>query len=289
MESPADRPGRSDSASRGDSASQGDSTSRADTIPISHLARAAYCPRQYYYAERDGDHEPPASVEAIRNLAFRYERHRTATDEELRRLPIEVSPGRYRSNLASLAERDDYDRLAAPATREAFLRGRDCHGVAHKVLEPADGADGRGGMDERDGTSETDRMNGRDGTARTDGTDGRDDVAPPKPTVVSPGDPPPQGVWEPQRVRAVAVAKALAWERNAEIPRAVVEYPAHGVVRTVRLTTRNRSAYRRTLWTIRSMRGVPSRIRDESKCDACEYRTTCGTKTRSLKTLLGLG
>ncbi len=262
MESPADRPARSDDAS------PADSTAATDTIPISHLARAAYCPRQYYYAERDDDHEPPASVGAVRDLAFRYERHRTATDEALRRLPIAVAPDRYRSNLASLAERDDYDRLAAPAVREAFLRGRDCHGVAHKVLGRADGTSG---------------------TSERDEPGGRDDAAPPTPTIVSPGDPPPQGVWEPQRVRAVAVAKALAREREREIPRALVEYPAHGVVRTVRLTTRNKSAYRRTLWTVRSMRGVPSRIRDESKCDACEYRTTCGTKTRSLKTLLGLG
>ncbi|MFD1598090.1 CRISPR-associated protein Cas4 [Halobellus rarus] len=261
----------------------------ADTIPISHLGRAAYCPRQYYYAERDGDHEPPASVADVRDLAFRYERHQTATDEELRRLPIAVTPGEYRSNLASLAERDDYDRLAAPATREAFLRGRDCHGVAHKVLEPADGTNGGAGMSGGDGANGTDGTDETNETAETDGTAGRDDAAPPTPTVVSPGDPPPQGVWEPQRVRAVAVAKALAWERERGVPRALVEYPAHGVVRTVRLTTRNRGAYRRTLWTIRSMRGVPSRIRDESKCDACDYRTTCGTKTRSLKTLLGLG
>jgi CRISPR-associated exonuclease Cas4 len=268
VESPAERPARS-----GD-ASPADSTVTSDTIPISHLARAAYCPRQYYYAERDGDHGPPRDVAAVRDLAFEYEANRTATDEELRRLPIAVSPGRYRSNLASLAERDDYDRLAAPAVREAFLRGRDCHGVAHKVL-------GLGG--------ETGGADGHRGAEERDGSDGRDDAAPPTPTVVSPGDPPPQGVWEPQRVRAVAVAKALAWEREREIPRALVEYPAHGVVRSVRLTTRNRGAYRRTLWTVRSMRGVPSRIREESKCDACDYRTTCGTKTRSLKTLLGLG
>jgi CRISPR-associated exonuclease Cas4 len=96
-------------------------------------------------------------------------------------------------------------------------------------------------------------------------------------------------VWEPQRVRAVGLALALAWERGREITRAMVEYPRHGVVRTVRLTTRNRGAYRRTLWTVRSMDGVPSRIDDESKCDACDYRETCGTRTRSLKTMLGLG
>lgn len=223
-----------------------------DTVPISDLARAAYCPRQLYYARRDDDREPPQEVDAARDLAFEYKQLIDAPDRHLRERPIAVSPGTYRSNLAALTERDDYDRLVDPAARDVFLRGRDCHGIAHKVLD--------------------------------DGSE-----APPVPAVVSPGDPSPRGVWEPQRVRAVALALALAWEREREIPRAIVEYPRHGVVRTVRLTTRNRSAYRRTLWTVRSMTGVPGRIDDESKCDACDYRTTCGTRTRSLKTMLGLG
>ncbi|WP_336025583.1 CRISPR-associated protein Cas4 [Halobellus salinisoli] len=242
-------------------------------MPISHLARAAYCPRQLYYARRDDDHEPPPDVAAVRELAFAYDRNRTATDETLRRLPIAVAPGTYRRNLASLAEREDYDRLAAPRTRDAVLTGRDCHGIAHKLLAPA---------------VDSDVPNGSacDGPAASTAERAE---SPPTPTIVSPGDPPPQGVWDPQRVRAVAVAKALAWERGREIPRALVEYPAHGVVRTVRLTTRNKSAYRRTLWTVKSMSGVPARVRDTAKCDACDYRATCGTKTRSLKTLLGLG
>lgn len=238
-----------------------------DSIPISDLARAAYCPRQLYYARRDDDREPPQSVAAARDLAFEYDRLVDASDRRLRERPIAVPPETYRSNLAALAERDDYDRLAAPADRDAFLRGRDCHGVAHKLLD-ADGGTEAAGASPPDGAAGD---------------------PPPVPTVVSPGEPSPRGVWEPQRVRAVALALALAWEREREIPRAVVEYPRHGVVRTVRLTTRNRSAYRRTLWTVKSMTGVPGRIDDESKCDACEYRTTCGTRTRSLKTMLGLG
>ncbi|RLM56947.1 hypothetical protein DVK02_03855 [Halobellus sp. Atlit-31R] len=232
--------------------------SPSETIPISHLARAAYCPRQLYYARRDDDHEPPPAVDAVRDLAFEYEMLRTASDRELRERPLAVSTATYRDNLATLAARDDYERLADPTDCDAFLRGRDCHGVAHKLLDPAP-----------------------DGDAAASPA--------PTPTVVSPGDPPPRGVWEPQRVRAVGVAKALAWERGREIPRALVEYPSHGVVRTVRLTTRAKSAYRRTLWTVKSMEGVPARISDEAKCDACDYRTTCGTKTRSLKTMLGLG
>jgi len=227
----------------------------ADTVAVSDLARAAYCPRQLYYARRDDDRGPPESVEAVRDLAFEYETLRDAADSRLRERPIATSPDAYRSNLATLADRDAYDRLVEPAARDVLLRGRDCHGVAHKLL---------GGGE-------------------------RSEVSPPVPTVISAGEPPPRGVWEPQRVRAVGLALALAWERGREIPRALVEYPRHGVVRTVRLTTRNRSVYRRTLWTVRSLEGVPSRIDDESKCDACDYRETCGTRTRSLKTMLGLG
>lgn len=55
-----------------------------------------------------------------------------------------------------------------------------------------------------------------------------------RPTLVSPGEPPETGVWEPQKVRAVAVAKALAWREKAPVERAHVEYPRHGVVREVR-------------------------------------------------------
>ena len=230
-----------------------DTSETPDTIPISDLARAAYCPRQLYYARRDDDREPPQAVDAARDLAFEYDRLVEAPDNDLRERPIAVPPGTYRSNLVALRDRDDYDRLADPTGRDVFLSGRDCHGIAHKVLD-GQGAD-----------------------------------APPVPSVVSPGEPSPRGVWEPQRVRAVALALALAWEREREVPRAIVEYPRHWVVRTVRLTTRNRSAYRRTLWTVRSMTGVPGRIDDESKCDACDYRATCGTRTRSLKTMLGLG
>lgn len=221
-----------------------------ESIPFSHLARAAYCPRQLYYAEKYDDHEPPEEVEAVRELAFRYHELRGASGDELASLPVDISPAAYRRNLESLTDREEWSELADPTATDAFLDGRDCHGVAHKILEF--------------------------------------DGGPPTPTVVSPGTPPENGAWKPQRVRAVAAAKALAWEREREIPRALVEYPAHGVVRTVRLTTRNKGAYRRTLWTVRSTEGVPSRVENKEKCRECAYRTRCGTKTRSLKTLLGL-
>jgi CRISPR-associated exonuclease Cas4 len=113
------------------------------------------------------------------------------------------------------------------------------------------------------------------------------DGDPPTPTLVSPGRPPERGVWHPQRVRAVAVAKALAWERERPVPAALVEYPAHGVVRRAEVTTRAARAYRRTLRTVRSMDGPPPRTDDDAKCEACDYRETCGVRTRSLRSLLG--
>jgi CRISPR-associated exonuclease Cas4 len=217
-------------------------------LTFAALARAAYCPRQYYYAEREGIAEPPPSVRARRDLAFQYPALRSASEAELASEPIERPAAAYRAALDRLAERDDWAGLIDPAEREVVLEGRECRGVAHKIL-PSD---------------------------------------PPTPTFVSPGRPPERGVWRPQRVRAVAMAKALAWERKREIPEALVEYPAHGVVRRVGVTTRNRAAYRRTVRTVRGIDGPPPRIDDEAKCDACDYREECGVRTRSLTSLLGL-
>lgn len=212
------------------------------------LARAAYCPRQYYYAEREGVDGPPPAARARRDLAFRYPALRRASDAELAAEPIERSPTAYRAALDRLTTREDWDGLVDPMEREVLLAGRECRGIAHKLLAGD----------------------------------------PPTPTFVSPGRPPERGVWQPQRVRAVAMAKALSWEREREIPSALVEYPAHGVVRRVRLTTRNRAAYRQTVRTVRRLDGPPPRIDDAAKCDACDYREACGVRTRSLRSLLGL-
>ncbi|GGL35087.1 hypothetical protein GCM10009037_18350 [Halarchaeum grantii] len=106
------------------------------------------------------------------------------------------------------------------------------------------------------------------------------------PTLVSPGDPPEQGVWEPQKVRAVAAAKALAWREQAPVERAYVEYPRHGVVRAVSITTRAKAAYRRVLRTVRTMDGPPSRLGDDARCRNCDYRSECGVRTRTLSSLL---
>lgn len=106
------------------------------------------------------------------------------------------------------------------------------------------------------------------------------------PTIVSPGQPPPDGVWQPQSVRAVGAAKALAWERETPVERAYVEYPRHGVVRVVEPTTRRRAEYRRTLRSVRAIDGPPPRLGNDAKCEACRFAAECGTRTRSLRSLL---
>ncbi len=219
-------------------------------VAASDLGRAAYCPRQLYYARQSDDREPPDEVRARRELAFRYPEYREAGDDRLADLPLAVSPAEYRENLDALAAGPLWDRLVEPAARDATLTGQDCRGVAHKLLA-------------------------------------EDGSEPPIPVLVSGGVPPPAGVWEPQSVRAVALAKALAWEREREIARALVEYPAVGVVRPVRLTTRKKARYRELLRTVRSLDGPPPRIDDDAKCEPCEYRGDCGVRTRSLRSLLG--
>lgn len=220
---------------------------------FSALATAAYCPRQCYYARRSGDIEDvPDEVEAVRELGFRYDALLDGDDATLREAPIEVPPLEYRRNLGCARARlDRFGELVDPPARDVYLRGKDAHGIAHKVLE------------------------------------GPDDAAP-VPVLLSAGAPPEQGVWEPLSVRAVAVAKALAYERERPVERALYEFPAHGVVRTVPLTTRRKAAYRRTVRALTAMDGPPPRVDDDAKCEPCDYREECGVKTRSLRSRLGL-
>ncbi len=226
-------------------------------VAASELGRAVYCPRQLYYARRDDCGEPPTEVLDRRELAFRYPTLRAASDDKLQSEPLAVDPTAYRENLDSLADSPHWDALVQPLDRETVLTGKDCRGVAHKLVD--------GG-----------------------GFDMDTDESPPVPVFVSGGVPPPQGVWEPQAVRATALAKALAWERKREVPRALVEYPAVGVVRRVRLTTRRAARYRQALRTVRTLEGPPPRLSSDAKCDACEFQETCGVRTRSLRSLFGL-
>lgn len=212
---------------------------------FTELATAAYCPRKLYYRRKHDDGDPPAEARAVRELAFRYpallDPGTDLTDE-----PVALAPPAYRAALRATRDRlDCWHRLVDPAGRDVRLSGKDCRGVAHKVLE-----------------------------------------APPRPVVVSAGRPPDRGVWSPHSVRATAAAKALAWERGVAVEAALVEYPAHGVVRRLRLTTRRKAAYRRALRTAESLDGPPPRLDDDARCGACEYRGECGTRTRSLRSRL---
>ncbi|QWC19401.1 hypothetical protein [Halorubrum sp. 2020YC2] len=231
-------------------------------VPFSDLARAAYCPRQLYYVRRDDERSVPPKARERIDLAFRYDELVDAPDRVLRRLPLHRSPAAYRRNLDRLRERSDYDHLVDPASERGFLSGKDCHGTVHKMLEP--------------GEEETEEVD----------ADDPEPSPPPVPTLVSSGEPPENGVWEPQTVRAVGIAKALAWEREREVDRALVEYPAVGVVREVRLTLRKKAAYREALRAARSIDGPPPRV-DDDRCDACDYAGECGTRRRSLRSLLG--
>ncbi len=205
----------------------------------------AYCPRKLYHRRRDADVDAP-DVSDVRNLAFEYE-HLLDVDAALLAAPIEVSPATFRERLADArATLDAWDDLADPPQERAFLEGKDCRGVAHKVLD--------------------------------------DPVAP---SLAFTGEPPENGVWEPQSVRLVAAAKALAWERERPIERAYAEYPAHGVIREVELTTRRTGAYRRALRTADSIDGPPPRVSNRAKCEPCEYRESCAPKRRSLRSMLG--
>ncbi|MFH5799430.1 hypothetical protein [Haladaptatus sp. CMAA 1911] len=199
------------------------------------------------YYLRGDELEIPAIVAERRQLAFEYDRLLDASDSELADLPLEVPPAQFRANLQRATEFDAWDRLRSPETREKLVEGKDCRGIVHKVL----GGD------------------------------------PPIPSMVFTGTPPETGVWEPQSVRAIAAAKALSWEHERSVEHAFVEYPAHGIVRRLRLSTRRKATYRRVLRAARALDGPPPRLHNRSKCDACEYRAECGVKTRTLRSLLG--
>lgn len=259
-----------------------------DLVAFSDLARAAYCPRQLYYARRD-ERTVPEAVTRVTSLADRYPELRDAEDATLATTAVAVEPATYRERLRGLAERPIWDALVTPAAREAYLVGKDCHGVASKVLAGATlaAAEGETAGADGDGASGGDEAT-VDAGASADDDPTTDGTPPPAPVFVSPGEPHETGVWEPHAVRAVAAAKALAWEREREIPRAFVEYPAYAVVREVRLGVRRTAAYRRALRTARGIDGPPPRLGGSPKCDPCPYREECGVATNSLRSLLGL-
>lgn len=218
-------------------------------LAFSDLRLAAYCPRKLYYARRESDRDPPPGVERRRSLAFRYPELLDAPDETLAALPIEVSPEAFRSNLARARSRLDDWDALASPSQRDVL------------------------------------LSGR----RCRGIVHKLLDDPPRPSLVSTGSPPEQGVWEPQSVHAVASARALAWERKRPVDRAYVEYPTHGVIRPVSIDGRRTSRYREVRRTVASMEGPPPRLRGDAKCAACEYSEECGVRTRTLRSLLGFG
>lgn len=212
---------------------------------------AAYCPRKLYYRRREPDEaaETPEAVEARRDIAFAYERL-LADDAALRTAPIEVTPTQFRSRLGCARARLDdsaWSALVEPAERDAFLSGRDCRGVAHKLL----------------------------------------DTSPPSASLVFAGEPPETGIWHPQSVRLMAVAKALSWERECEVTRVFAEYPAYGVVREVDVDARRSAEYREAVRIADAIDGPPARTDNRAKCNPCEFSDMCGVRTRSLRSLLG--
>ncbi|MFC5971723.1 hypothetical protein ACFPYI_10300 [Halomarina salina] len=199
---------------------------------------------------RKRDDSPYPERDERHELPFRYrELLDQATD--LTEEPIAVSPVEYRSNLGQSRAR------VGPTAFEA-------------LCDPVD----------RDLLVEGRRVRGIAHKVLDD---------PLAPSLVVAGEPPDEGVWEPHTVRAVALARALEWDRQASVERTYVEYAAHGVIRELELTARRTGAFRRALRTVASMDGPPARTRQRSKCDSCEYSGECGVRTRSLRSLLRRG
>lgn len=215
-------------------------------IPFSELATATYCPRKLYYERLEDDR---GGVPAdVRNRRELAFRYEEllAPGFDLSSEPIAVTPTQFRARLHAARER---------------LRAWD------SLANPP---------------GERVHLAGREarGVAHKVLAD------PLAVSVVSAGDPPERGVWAPQAVRAVAAGKALSWEREREVNLAFVEYPAHGRIRRITLTTRRKALYRQAVETVKALDGPPPRVDNDEKCAACEFRPECGTKTRSLRSLL---
>ncbi|WP_254762451.1 CRISPR-associated protein Cas4 [Natrinema marinum] len=222
-------------------------------VSFSDLRTAAYCPRKCYYqrALPDEDRAPPPEIESIRGLEPRYEALLEAPPSDLEREPIAVSAVRYRDRLASTR-----DRLEDA-------------GHWYRLRNP----------DDRDVFAAGRHCRGVVHKVLSE---------PLEPVLLSTGEPPENGVWEPQSVHAVAAAKALAWEHGETVDRAWLEYPAYGEIRSLKLTTRRKAQYRSALRAVRELDGPPARTTNRSKCDPCEFAAECGVKTRTLRSLLGL-
>lgn len=221
-------------------------------VALSDLRTAAYCPRKCYYRRREDDRDLPLEVGDRRSLAFRYSDLLAADETVLAEDPIALDPPAYRRRLeATRARLEETGRWEA--IRDPAARDVYVAGKdCHGIVHKV--------LEE-----------------------------PLEPSLISVGEPPEQGIWHARSVHAVAAAKALAWDRKERIETACVEYPRYGAIRRIDLTTRRKAEYRRVLETVRGMEGVPERTANRSKCETCEYAGECGVRTRTLRSLLGLG
>lgn len=198
------------------------------------------------YYARRTDRDPPPVVAERRAMAFEYPAL-LDDPERLAAAPIACSSADWRAAIRRARDLACWPAVTDPVDRDVLLEGRRCRGVVHKVLDLEPG---------------------------------------PVPGMISAGQPPGHGVWTPDSVRAVAAASALAGEHERRVDHAVVEYPAVGVVRPIRIGVRRRAAFRRALRAAESIDGPPPRLRSESKCRPCEYRGQCGVRTRSARSWL---
>jgi CRISPR-associated exonuclease Cas4 len=207
---------------------------------------AAYCPRKLYYRRREPEVPDPPEEVAAVRELAFRYEELLEDDDALAAAPVALTPTQYRSRLGRTR-----------ATIDDW----------DSLVDPGAREVHLAGQDCR-------------GVAHKVLED------PPRPSLVFTGDPPRNGVWEPQTVRLVAAAKALAWERERPVETAIAEYPAHGVVREVPLTTRRKATYRSALRTARAIDAPPSRVDNDAKCSPCEYSDECGVRTRSLRSML---
>lgn len=213
------------------------------------IEAAAYCPRKLYYRRTSPDEEEiPEIVGQRREIAFEYD-SLLEDNSQLVDAPLEVTPTQFRSRLGCAQARlNRWDELVDPTERDVFLSGRECRGIAHKLLS---------------------------------------DDPEPSLSLVFAGTPPENGVWKPQSARLMAAAKALSWERETAVDTVYAEYPACGVIRRVDVDARRTAAYREAVRIADSIDGPPARVKNDAKCSPCEYRAECGVKTHSLRSLLG--
>jgi len=208
---------------------------------------AAYCPRKLYYRRQAPDEADEPPEEVSERRALAFEYEQLLADEgKLEEAPIEVTPTQFRSNLGCARARIDRWDEIVDPPERAVL------------------------------------LSGRECRGIAHKVFGE----PPSLSLVFAGSPPEQGVWEPQSVRLMAAAKALSWERETAVERVFVEYPAHGVVRPVDVDARRTAAYREAVRIADAVDGPPARVDNDAKCEPCEFRSQCGVRTRSLRSLL---